>query len=289
MSAYASLHRFSLALAAGGIAAGLLASPPVLAEDLIRVGMVPDASATAASLEEKKPLQIYLSEALGAPVKLVIPKDYNATIEGLGNGSLDFASYGAVAYVKAHHTYGVVPLVQRDIDKQFHALFFTQASSPIQSIGDLKGKRFVFGDIVSASGHIMPYRSMVEGGVNPDKDLEWFRYTGSHAATVQAVAAGVADAGSADETVFKSLVADGKVDGSKLRVFYTTPPFVDYVWAARKDVAADTQKKFIEAFLKLAPGKDDKVLGVLRAAHYVTVTDAEYQPIQEVAQKLSLF
>jgi phosphonate transport system substrate-binding protein len=191
--------------------------------------------------------------------------------------------------VKAHQNYGVVPLVQRDIDKQFHSLFITQASSSINSIGDLKGKRFAFGDVVSTSGAVMPYRAMVEAGLDPKKDLQWFRYTGSHAATVQAVAAGVADAGSADETVFKSLVADGKVDVAKLRVFYTTPPFVDYVWAARKDVDVAMQKKFTEAFLRLAPGSDDKILGILRGTHYVAVSDAEYQPILDYANKLSLF
>ena len=273
----------------GGFLTFGFSTVPALADDLIRVGMVPDASATAASLEEKKPLQAYLSEALGVPVKLIIPKDYNATIEGLGNGSYDFAIFGAVSYVKAHKKFDVVPLVQRDIDKQFHSLFITQADSSIKSLADLKGKRFAFGDVVSTSGHIMPYRNMVDAGINPEKDLQWTRFTGSHAATVQAVAAGIADAGSVDETVFKSLVADGKVDASKLRVFYTTPPFVDYVWAARKDVDPAVQKKFVDAFLKLAPGQNDAVLAVLRAQHYTAVGDPEYQTIAELATKLGLF
>jgi phosphonate transport system substrate-binding protein len=259
-----------------------------LAEDVVRIGMAPDASATPALLEEKKPLQTYLSEILGVPVKLIIPKDYNTTVEGLGNGSYDFAVFGAVAYVRAHHKYGVIPLVQRDIDKQFHSVFITQKDSPINSLNDLKGKRFAFGDAVSASGTVVPYRHMVEAGINPEKDLQWMRYTGSHAATVQAVAAGIADAGSADETVFKAQVADGKVDGSKLRVFYTTPPFVDWCWAARKDVDPALQKKFIEAFLRLTPGRDDAVLAVLRGQHYVTVTDSEYQAITDLATKLGL-
>jgi phosphonate transport system substrate-binding protein len=73
-----------------------------------------------------------------------------------------------------------------------------------------------------------------------------------------------------------------------VRVFYTTPPFVDYVWAARKDVDAAMQKKFADAFLRLAPGKDDAVLQVLRAKHYVAVTDVEYQPIAEIVTKLAL-
>ena len=270
-------------------AAAIAAMQPASAEDLLRVGMIPGSGATTASADDQKALQAYLSEALGVPVKLVVPKDYNATVEGLGNGSFDFAILGAVGYVKAHEKFGVVPLVQRDIDKQFHSLFITQSNSSINALGDLKGKRFAFGDMVSTSGHVMPYRAMVEAGIDPGKDLQWSRFTGSHAATVQAVAAGVADAGSVDETVFKSLVADGKVDGSKLRVFYTTPPFVDYVWVARKEVDGATLKKFTEAFLNLAPGRDDKVLGILRGKKFAAVTDAEYKPVQDYAKKLSLF
>jgi phosphonate transport system substrate-binding protein len=105
---------------------------------------------------------------------------------------------------------------------------------------------------------------------------------------VQAVATGIADAGSTDEAVYKALIADGKIDASKLRVFYTTPSFVDYVWAARKDVSAATQKKFADAFLRLAPGTDDMVLHVLRGQHFVTATNAEYQSILQMVKKLSL-
>src|SRR5579862_2436301 len=82
----------------------------------VNVGMVPDAGATQVSVEQKGPLHDYLAKALGEPVKLVIPTNYNATVEALGNGSLDFAYLGALTYVKAHDMYGVVPLVQRAVD-----------------------------------------------------------------------------------------------------------------------------------------------------------------------------
>src|SRR5438270_13062610 len=120
MSSHATLRMFGRALFAGAVIAAMQA--PARTEEVIRIGIVPDASATAASLEEKKPLQTYLSEALGVPVKLIVPKDYDSTIEGLGNASFDFAIFGAVSYVKAHKKFGVIPLVQRDIDKQFHSL-----------------------------------------------------------------------------------------------------------------------------------------------------------------------
>jgi phosphonate transport system substrate-binding protein len=250
--------------------------------------MIPDAGATQVSIQEKGPLQSYLAAALGRAVSLVIPTNYNATVEGLGNGSLDFAYLGGLTYVKAHSSYGVIPLVQRDIDQQFHSLLITQSSSGIHSMSDLKGKRFAFGDINSTSGHLMPYRAMMQAGIDPDKDFS-FRYTGSHAATVQAVAGGAADAGAADETVYKSLIADGKVDGSKLRVFYTTPAFVDYVWVARKDVDAAMQRQFADAFLKLMAGRDDQILTILRGQRFVRANDAEYKDIADVAKRLGMF
>src|SRR5579883_2036662 len=104
-------------------------APAIAAEDALRVGMVPDAGATQVSIEEKAPLRDYLAKAMGRKVELIIPTNYNATVEGLGNGSLDFAYLGGLTYLKAHARYGVLPLVQRETDRQFHSLFITAATS----------------------------------------------------------------------------------------------------------------------------------------------------------------
>jgi phosphonate transport system substrate-binding protein len=289
--AFAPLPQPNRRAVLGGIGAALAAtslSAPAVAEEPVRVGMIPDAGATQVSIEQKAPLETYLTAALGQPVKLVIPTSYNATVEGLGNASLDFAYLGGLTYVKAHATYNVVPLVQRKVDTEFHALFITQADSSIHTLADLRGKTFAFGDINSTSGHLMPYLEMTKVGIDPDKDLKWSRFTGSHAATVQAVAAGIANAGACDETVFHSLVDSGKVDGKKLRVFYTTPAFVDYVWVARSGVSPGLRTKFAGAFLRLTPAHDAAVLAILRGNQFVAANDAEYAAIREVATKLAM-
>jgi phosphonate transport system substrate-binding protein len=148
----------------------------------LTVGMIPDAGATQVSIDQKAPLRDYLSKALGESVQLIIPTNYNATVEALGNGSLSFAYLGALTHLKAHQSYGVIPLVQRSIDKQFHSVFVAQSGASIKSLADTEGKRFAFGDISSTSGHLIPYRELKRAGVDPDKDLK-FRYTGSHPAT----------------------------------------------------------------------------------------------------------
>jgi phosphonate transport system substrate-binding protein len=277
---------FLIALAAA-LAVAVTDRPGRAAGDTVRVGMIPDAGATQVSIDQKKPLKDYLQTALGQPVDLIIPTNYNATVEALGNGSLDFAYLGGLTYLKAHEQYGAIPLVQRETDRQFHSLFITQTDSSIHSLADLKGKSFAFGDINSTSGHLMPYLAMKDAGIDPDTDLK-FRYSGSHPATAKAVEAGVVDAGALDETVFHQLTSDKTVDPAKVRVFYTTPPFVDYVWVARKDVNPALAQKFAEAFLKLQQPQDAQILDILRGTKFVRADDDEYTKLRAVAKQLGM-
>lgn len=254
----------------------------------LSVGMIPDAGATQVSVQQKEPLKNYLAKSLGQEVNLIIPTNYNATVEGLGNGSLDFAYLGGLTYVKARKQYGVVPLVQRTSDLEFHSLFITGTNSPIHSLGDLKGKTFAFGDINSTSGHLMPYYELKQAGINVDSDLT-YRYTNSHPATAKAVESGAADAGALDETVYNSMIAEGKLDKTKVRVFYTSKPFVDYVWVARKDVSKQDQDKFVNAFTGLQEGKDDPILTILRGKKFVRASDDKYELLRKTAEELKMF
>jgi len=254
----------------------------------ISIGMIPDAGATQVSIQEKEPLRAYLARKMACDVNLIIPTNYNATVEALGNGSLDFAYLGGLTYVKAQRQYGIVPLVQRTSDLEFHSLFITQANSPIHSLADLKGRTFGFGDINSTSGHLMPYYEMKQAGINVDADLK-YRYTGSHPATAKAVESGAMDAGALDESVYNAMIADGKLDKTKVRVFYTSKPFLDYVWVARKDVSAADRERFVGAFVDLQEGRDDAVLGILRGKKFVRATDDKYTLLRSIAVELKMF
>lgn len=283
-------HRLTRQTVLRTLGAGLLlgsGTAPVGAAAALRVGMIPDAGATQVSIDEKAPLRDYLSAKIGRPVELIIPTNYNATVEGLGNGSLDFAYLGGLTYLKAHQAYDVVALVQRTSDRQFHSLFITQTDSAIHTLADLKGKRFAFGDVASTSGHLMPDYALRNAGIDPDKDLT-VRYTGNHPATAKAVESGAVDAGAIDESVYKALIDGGQIDKTKVRVFFTTPPFVDYVWVARKDVPKADQDALANAFLVLREPQDDKILSILRGTSFVRANDAEYATLRGIAIKLKL-
>ena len=285
---FAVVWKSAIRAAVMGLVFGAGVSAAVGAPEPLRVGMIPDAGATQVSIEEKAPLQKYLEQQLGRPVKLIIPTNYNATVEGLGNGSLDIAYLGGLTFVKAKARYAVQPLVQRDVDQRFHSLFIARADSGVGKLGDLRGKSFCFGDINSTSGHLYPYLVMRQAGIEPDKALKSFRYTGSHPATAEAVSAGVCDAGAIDETVFKTLTTEGKIPAGKLKVFFTTPPFADYVWVGRKGLDARAGQAFSAALLRLRPAHDQQILAVLRADHYVRADSREYGDVERVAKELGL-
>src|SRR5579864_30441 len=248
----------------------------------VNIGMVPDAGATQVSIKEKAPLKAYLEQKIGQPVELIIPTNYNATVEALGNGSLDFAYLGGLTYVKAHERYNVTPLVQRESDREFHSLFITGAASPIKSLADLKDKSFAFGDINSTSGHLMPYAAVRGAGLVPGSDFS-FRYTGSHPATAKSVEAGTADAGALDESVYNAMLSNGQLDRAKVRMFYTTPPFIDYVWVARDGIGEAAREKLAAAFLSLTEERDAKILAILRGGRFRRVSDGEYDELRHIA------
>jgi phosphonate transport system substrate-binding protein len=253
-------------------------------ENVITLGLVMD----QATVSERAPLRAYLTQTMGRPVDIKSSDTYSETVSRLGDGSYDFACLGALSYIRAQAKYGVIPLVQRIIDQHYHTVFITSAGSSIRSLRDLRGKQFAFGDIDSTSAHLMAYYELEEAGINPETDLR-VRYSGSHPATAAMVETKVVDAGAIDETVFDFLISNGKLDGKRVRIFYTSKPYIDYVFVARKDIPEAERERFARALLALREGKDDPALKILRADRFVVANDQEYGTTRQIAHELKMF
>ncbi len=284
-----SLHSFSVLLSALLLTCSLLtgctAKPSN--EARLRISMIPTTDPGKA-LRQNQPLLAYWQKQTGATPELTIPTNYAAVVEALANNKVDIAYLGGFTYVQASARAGVRPLVQRSIDQQFHSVFITPAKSKIHTLADLHG-HFVFGDVNSTSGHLMPLYYMQQEKVDPDviKDAS---YSGAHDATALAVANGKAEAGSIDEQVYAKMLANGQLKPDTLRVFYTTPPFFDYVWVANKNLDAKTADAFAASLKNLNPANPDEkaLLDLLNAKQYVTANDADYNKLRDAAKSAGL-
>jgi phosphonate transport system substrate-binding protein len=267
------------------VLSGCNAKPPNDAK--LRISMIPTTDPGKA-LRENQPLLAYWQKQTGRTPELTIPTSYAAVVEALANNKVDIAYLGGFTYVQASARAGVKPLVQRAIDQQFHSVFITQTNSKIHSLADLHG-HFVFGDVNSTSGHLMPLYYMQQEKVDPDV-IKNASYSGAHDATALSVANGKAEAGSMDEQVYKKMTANGQLKPDAVRVFYTTPPFFDYVWVANKNLDPKTADSFAAAMKGLSADNPEQkaLLDLLNAKGYVPANDADYGKLREAAQSAGL-
>jgi len=257
---------------------------------VLRVSAIPDEAPT--ELQRKfKPLGEYLSQATGMKVVFTPVSDYAAVVESLATRKLDLAWLGGFTYVQAKiRTNGTaIPIVQRAEDAVFTSKFIT-ADPSIQTLADLKGKTFAFGAPSSTSGSLMPRYFLLQDGLNPEKDFKTVAYSGAHDATVAFVAAGKAEAGVLNTSVWDKLVETKKVDTSKVRVFATTPTYFDYNWTVRGDLDPATIKKLTDAFLALDPAKPEHkaIMDLQRASKFIPTKPENYAGTEAAAKSAGL-
>lgn len=277
-----------LALVAGFV----LSCSAVMAQaaDTLRVSAIPDEAPTEL-LRKFKPLGAYLEQRLGMKVQFVPVADYPAVVESLASDRLDMAWLGGFTFVQVHlKDPTATPLVQRQQDAQFTSKFIT-ANPQVKSLADLKGKTFAFGSISSTSGSLMPrYFMLKNDNIKPEDYFKRISYSGAHDATAAWVQAGKVDAGVLNASVWDKLVASGKVDTRKVKVFATTPTYYDYNWTVRGSLDPALKEKIKQAFLDLDPANPEQkaILDLQAASRFIETSPDNYKGTEEAARAAGL-
>ena len=286
------MHHFSCSRSVRVGLAMLLAMSGLVvqAQAVFKVTAIPDESPTELA-RKAAPLVKYLEKTLGMKVEFTPVTDYAASVEALANKQVDLAWYGGFTFVQANVRSGgkAIPLVQREEDEQFRSVFITSDPS-IKTLADLKGKNVSFGSQSSTSGHLMPRSFLLQAHIDPDKDFKRVAYSGAHDATIAAVAAGKVEAGALNISVWEKFVKEGKVDSTKVKVFYTTPGYFDYNWTVHADMPQALRDKLTHAFLSLdrntAEGRE--ILELQRATRFIATRADNYKGIEQAARSAGL-
>lgn len=257
----------------------------------MRVSAIPDEAPT--ELQRKfKPLGDYLQKETGMNVQFTPVTDYAAVVEGLATDKIDLAWLGGFTFVQAKLRTGgkAMPIVQRAEDEVFTSKFIVPKDSTAAKLTDLKGRTFAFGAPSSTSGSLMPRYFLLQAGINPEKDFKTVAFSGAHDATVAFVAAGRAEAGVLNASVWEKLVEAKNPNAEKVRVLATTATYYDYNWTVRPGLDPAVSKKIADAFLKL----DDKtpegkeILALQRASKFIPTKASNYDGIEAAAKSAGL-
>lgn len=234
----------------------------------------------------------YLGEKTGQPVEVVITRDYAELATRLAEGSLDIAWLGALNYVRVIDDVPsaryLVTYVNRAVSTgtvapYYRSLIVTQADSGIETLADLKGKRFAFTDLESTSGYAYPNHLLRTHGIDPDRDLAKVFFLKRHDRIIDALLHGSVDAGAlADEVYFGAR----KRYGDKLRVVAESDPIPMVAIVSSGHLDAETTARLEQAFVAMPSDHPfclhmSKVFG-WHAAGFQKHSDALYDSVRAV-------
>jgi len=224
-------------------------------------------------------LSTSMETALSRPVdiKLVIFKDYSDGIEALTRGDVDFVRFGPASYVTAKAKQNGIQLIAMETeggDKRFMGVIVVRKDSPIQTLADLRGKSFAFGDPNSTTGRYLAQAELFKAGITA-QDLSKSSFLNRHDIVYSAVEIGDFDAGALMKPAFDKANAKGN-----LRVVASFEN-VTKPWVARKGMDKATLEAIQNGLLAIT---DPAILKQLKISGFVPTSDDEYKFCREGMQ-----
>ncbi|MEN8706145.1 MAG: putative selenate ABC transporter substrate-binding protein [Nocardioides marinisabuli] len=242
-----------------------------------------------------------VADATGLEVSYEAVTDYTAVVRAFEVGDIHLAWMGGLTGVQARsRVEGAQAIAQRDIDADFHSLFIATKASGIEPFDDtegltaLEGHSLTFGSDTSTSGRLMPQYFMEQAGLEVADLKGEPGYSGSHDATIEAVASGSYEVGAVNEQVWEATVEAGEVDLSDVVVLWRTPGYADYHWLARPDLDETFGEGTTEAIAQMlydldpADPDDAAILELFGATSFVPTENENYDQIEAVAKDLGL-
>ncbi len=226
-----------------------------------------------------------MSEELGEPVtiKMKIAKEYEAGINQLADGDVDFARFGPASYVHVVQQNSGIQLVAMESKKggkRFKGVIVVHADSEIQSLDQLAGHSFAFGNELSTIGRYLAQSHLLEAGIS-GADLQGFAYLGRHDLVGEAVGAGRFSAGALKESTYRKLVAKGVPIRALMSFENVTKP-----WLASADVSPTVVAAMRRVMLS---SENEEIVHQVAKNGFLEGSDADYDFVRRAMERSHLF
>lgn len=239
-----------------------------------------------------------IEEALGVPVKVFTPADYDGVIQGLLGGTIDMAWLGASAFAKIYLTDAKavdLALTKQNVDGStgYYSIAFARKDSGITSLEDAKGKVFAFAEPNSTSGYLVPAAELTEKYGDLKQYFSDVKFSGGHEQTIVGVANGDFAAGVSwadglgnwedgyNSGAFRKAADAGLVDMNDLVELWKSKPIPEGPMVVRAALPQDVKDKVIALTADLHETDKDCAYGVAagEAKDFIPVTLDAYQGV----------
>jgi phosphonate transport system substrate-binding protein len=235
------------------------------------------------------PVLDQLSKDLGIPVKQVAATDYRGSIEALKFNKAQIGQLGPKGYIEAsNNNYAnvepVVQLQHTNGSLGYRSCLIVHADSDYFSPEDIAGKTFAFNDPNSTSGYLVPMTFfLMEMSVEPKEYFSKLTFSGSHEASILAVANRKVDVASTNLPDIQQMTREGKIPRGAVRVIWVSKLIPNDPIVVRKDLP-DSLKQAIQQSLMTMKARTPEafVAGGAWIGGFVKVDDAKYHIIRDL-------
>jgi len=244
-----------------------------------------------------EPVLKQLEQDLGVKVKHVSASDYRGSIEALKFKKAEIGHLGPKAYVEAsNNNYAnvepIVQVQQANGSLGYRSCLIVHSDSDIFSPEDIGGKTFAFNDPNSTSGYLVPSAFfLMEMGIDPKTYFSKLTFSGSHEASIIAVANKKVDVASTNLPDLQQLVREGKVPRAALRVIWVSKLIPLDPVVIRKDLPASLRTAIQDSLATMKTRSPQAfVEGGAFLGGFAKADDSKYQIIRDLndaAKKLA--
>lgn len=295
-----------LLLAAAALAAAFACSRPPTKDEAepapapqtvgspITIALLPERNV----FEQKKrykPLQEYLSTAIGRPVVFKLLDNYQVIfteilehrVEGAFFGSMN----GAIAQLK-----GGVEILARPVElsgvSTYTGVLFTKLDSGItKDPKTWRGKRIALVNKVTTAGYLYPMSLLRLSGYQgePESYFKHMTFTGSHDAAILAVFNGEAEFGACKNTVYEEYTKLHPEFQRNLSVLEISAQVPSNGLGVRPDLDPELKRRLREALIEMNTREDgQRALRQFQAQRFVATGATDYEPVFTMAKQAGL-
>jgi phosphonate transport system substrate-binding protein len=235
------------------------------------------------------PILEQLSKDLGIPIKQVAATDYRGSIEALKFNKAQIGQLGPKGYIEAsNNNYAnvepVAQLQHTNGSLGYRSCLIVHADSDIFNPEDIRGKTFAFNDPNSTSGYLVPMTFfLTEMDIEPKAFFSKLTFSGSHEASILAVANKKVDVASTNLPDIQQMTMEGKIPRGAVRVIWVSKLIPNDPIVVRKDLP-DNLKQAVQRSLTAMKATNPEAFtaGGAWIGGFVKVDDAKYQIIRDL-------
>ncbi|MEB3229753.1 MAG: phosphate/phosphite/phosphonate ABC transporter substrate-binding protein [Leptolyngbyaceae bacterium] len=236
-----------------------------------------------------EPFRNALTEALGKEIEFFPVADRTAAAVALQSDQVDVVLTGPAEYVVIRAKTNAVPFVALT-RLNYRSVIAVQPDSGISEISELVGKKIAMSDLGSTSGQLGPTKILVDGGINPETDVEILLLGDTD---LQAFKNGETDAWGGSALDYERFLEAEGLKESDFPLIEVGPALPNDVFVASSSLAPEFVEEIKQAMVENQEELVNAIISVDANQKYtgseiIEVQDSDYDSIREAYQAIGI-